>query len=193
MKKDHEDHTKDLEMGAEDVGNVTMWVENEKSFRTRDLESFLNNKSDGELRNAAAFAEDIHDAENQLDKEDMEMEQCLEWFDEDHNEAFNFTSDFAEELVREEMSNRTEKIKHHKKVVAEQQKKDDLLIKHSNRLLEAAERQKSHFRKTVNRLEMELKDVYNDWETSETTNREEMDKLRNELDKEKKKNTFKQN
>ena len=73
-----------------------MWVENEKYFQKRDLESFLNNKSDGEIWNAAAFAEAIHDADNQLDKYEMEMEQCLEGFDEDHNEAFNFTREFAE-------------------------------------------------------------------------------------------------
>ena len=50
---------------------------------------------------------------------------------------------------------------------------DDLLIKHSNKLLEAAEKQKAHFRKTVNSLEKELENVYNDWEASEITNREE--------------------
>ena len=60
------------------------------------------------------------------------------------------------------------------------------MIKHSNQLLEAAEKQKAHFRKTVHRLEKELEDVYNNWEASEITNREEMDKLRVELEKEKK-------
>ena len=196
MKKDHEDQEdqpKDLEMGTQNVENVTMWVENEKSFQTREIESFLNNKSEGELINAVALAEVVYDAEKQLDKEDMDMEQCMEWFDEDHNEAFNFTSDFAEELVREERPNRVEQMKQHKKTVAEQQKKDDMLIKHSNKLLEASEKQKNHFRKTVNRLEQELQDVYNDWEASEITNREEMDKLRGELDNEKKKHSVKAN
>ena len=73
------------------------------------------------------------------------------------------------------------------KVVAEQKKKDDLLIKHSNKLLEAAETQKSHFRKTINRLEQELQETYNNWEASELTNREEMETLRDELEKENKK------
>ena len=123
----------------------------------------------------------------------MDMEQCLEWYEEDHNEAFNFTSEFAEDLAREKRPNRNEQIKNHKKIVAEQQRKDDLLIKHSNRLLEAAERQKAHFRKTVTRLEQELQDVYNDWEASEISNREEMDKIKSELEKEKKKNTEKNN
>ena len=149
IKKDHNDQSDDIEKGVQNVENVTMWVENEKSFQTRELESFFNNESDGEFRNAAAFAEVLYEVENQLENEDMEMEQCLEWYEEDFNEAFNFTSDFAEELVREERPNRTEQIKIHKKVVAEQQRKDDLLIKHSNKLLEAAEKQKAHFRKTV--------------------------------------------
>jgi hypothetical protein len=193
MKKDHEDQTKDLEKGEQNVNNVTMWVENEKnaSFQTRDLESFLNNKSDAEIITAAAFAEVVHDAENLLDIEDMDLEQRLEWFDEDHNEAFNFTSDFAEELLREERPSRAEQVKKHKKIAAEQQRKDDLLIKHSNQLLQASEKQKAHFRKTVNRLEQELQDTYNNWEASEINNREEMEKLRLELDKEKKKNAAK--
>ena len=174
MKKDHEDHSKDIELGTQSVGNATMSVQNEKdaSFQTRDLESFLNEKSD---------------------MKEMEMEQCLEWFDEDHNEAFNFTSEFAEELVREERPNRAEKIRNHNKVVAEQKKKDDLLIKHSNKLLEAAETQRSHFRKTINRLEQELQETYNNCQASELTNREEMEMLRDELEKEKKKNTDKSN
>ena len=193
MKKDHDDQTKDLEMGEQHATNVALWVENEKdlSVQTRDLESFVNNKSDGEIRNAAAFAEAVHDAENQYDMEEMEMEQCLEWYDEDHNKAFNFTSDFAEELLREERPNRAEQIKNFKKTAAAQQKKDDLLIQHSNKLLEAAEKQKAHFRKTVNKLEQELQDTYNNWEASEVSNREEMDKLRVELEKEKKKNAAK--
>ena len=49
MKKDHEDQSKDLEMGEQNVGNVTMWVENEKSFQSRDLDSFMNDKSDVEI------------------------------------------------------------------------------------------------------------------------------------------------
>ena len=195
MKKDHVDPSKDTELGTQNVSNATMWVENEKdvSIQTRDLESYLNEKSDGEFRNVAAFAETVHDAENQMNMEEMDMEQCLEWFEEDHNEAFNFTSEFAEELVREEMPNRAEKIRNHNKAIAEQKKKDDLLIKHSNKLLEAAETQKSHFRKTINRLEQELQETYNNWEASELTNREEMEKLRDELKKEKKKNTEKSN
>ena len=117
MKKDHGDQIKDIEMGAQHVENATMWVENEKdmSFQTREIESFLNNKSDGEIRNAAALAEAVFDAEKQLNIDDMEMEHCLEWFEEDHNEAFNFTSDFAEELIREERPNRVEQMKQHKK------------------------------------------------------------------------------
>ena len=195
MKKDHGDQIKDIEMGTQNVENVTMWVENERdmSFQTREIESFLNNKSDGEIQNAAALAEAVYDAEKQLNMDEMEMKQCLEWFEEGHNEAFNFTSDFAEELMREERPNRAEQIKQHKKTVAEQQKKDDLLIKHSNKLLEAAEKQKAHFRKTVNRLEKELQDVYNDWEASEMTNRNEMDKIKGELENEKKKNLIKAN
>ena len=190
MKKDHDDQLKDIEMGEQNVSNVAMWVENEKdmSNQTRDLDSFLNNKSDCDILNAAASADAIHDAENLLDKEDMEMQQCLEWYDEDHNEAFNFTSDFAEELLREERPNWAEQVKNLKKTAAEQQKKDDLLIKHSNKLLEAAERQKAHFRKTVNKLQEELQDTYNNWEASEINNQEEMNKLRVELDNEKKKN-----
>jgi hypothetical protein len=195
MKKDHDDLPKDVEMGTQNASNVALWVENEKdlSYQTRDLDSFLNNKSDGEIRNAAALAEAVHDAENQHDKEEMDMEQCLEWYDEDHNEAFNFTSDFAEELLREERPNRAEHIKNLKKIADEQQKKDDLLIKHSNQLLEAAEKQKAHFRKTVHTLEQELQETYNNWEASEISTREEMNKMRVELENEKKKNAAKSN
>ena len=193
MKKAHEDPSKDIEMGVQNVANATMWVENELSFQTRDLESFLKNKSDIELQNAAAFAEDLYDAEMQQNKDDIDMEQCLEWFDEDFNEAFNFTSEFAEEVVREVRPNRTEQLRNHKKILANQQKKDELLINHSNKLLEAAERQKSHFRKTVKKLEQELQDTYNNWEASEINNREEMVKIRAELESEKKKNLINQN
>ena len=193
MKKDHEDQTKDLEKRDQNVDNVTMWVENEKNayFQTRDLESFLKNKSDAEIRNATAFAEAVNDAENLHDIEENDLEQRFGWYDEDHNEAFNFTSDFAEELLREERPNRAELIRNQKKIAAEQQRKDDLLIKHSNQLLEAAEKQKAHFRKTVNHLETELQETYNNWEASEISNRKEMEKLRIELEQEKKNNAVK--
>ena len=68
MKKDHNDKSNDVEMGAQNVENVVMWVENETSFQTRDLESFLNNESDGDIRNAAAFAENVYEAEKQHEK-----------------------------------------------------------------------------------------------------------------------------
>ena len=32
MKKDHGDQIKDIEMGTQNVENVTMWVENEKDM-----------------------------------------------------------------------------------------------------------------------------------------------------------------
>ena len=71
------------------------------SFATRDLDSFLSNRSDLDIMNAAAQAENINEAVEQIELQEQEMNQCLEWYDEDHNEAFNFTSDFAEELRRE--------------------------------------------------------------------------------------------
>ena len=62
-----------------------------------------------------------------------------------------------------------------------------MLIKHSNQLLEAAEKHKAHFRKTLNKLEHELQETYNNWEASKISNREEMNKLRVELENEKRK------
>ena len=91
MKKDHESLTNDVEKGR--AVEINVWVENEKdmSYASRDLESFLRNNSDNELRNAAAFAGVIHDVEEQMAINEMDLEQCFEWYDEDHNEAFNFT------------------------------------------------------------------------------------------------------
>ena len=85
------------------MNQVNMWVENKKemSFATRDLDSFLNNKSDMEILSAAAEAERLDEAEQQIAFREQEMNQCLEWYDEDYNEAFNFTSDFAEEIRKE--------------------------------------------------------------------------------------------
>ena len=71
------------------------------SFATRDLDSFLNNISDLDIMNAAVQAENINEAVEQIELQEQEMNQGLEWYDEDHDEAFNFTSDFAEELRRE--------------------------------------------------------------------------------------------
>ena len=54
-------------------------------FATRDLDSFLNNRSDLDIMNAAA--ENINEAVEQIELQEQEMNQCLEWYDEDHNEA----------------------------------------------------------------------------------------------------------
>ena len=43
----------------------------------------------------------------------------------------------------------------------------------------------------MKRLQQELQDTYNNWEASEINNREDMEKLRIELEKEKKKNAAK--
>ena len=185
IKKDHSDQGKDIELGDQgevNVNKVNMWVENEKemSFATRDLDSFLNNQSDLDIMNAAAQAENINEAVEQIELQEQEMNQCLEWYDEDHNEAFNFTSDFAEELRRESIQLIRPQYNQNK-LVADMKKKEDELVKRTTKLLNQAEIQKLHLRKTVRSLQRELADTMKSWERSEKTNREELSKVNAEL------------
>ena len=186
IEKEHVDQAKDIELGDQiqvNVNKVNMWVEHEKeiSFATRDLDSFLNNQSDFEIMNAAAQAENINEAEEQIGLRELEMNQCLEWYDEDHNKAFNFTSDFAEELRRESIEPVRNQYNQNK-IIAELRKKEDELVKRTTRLLSQAEQIKSHLRKTVRSLERELADTMKSWERSEKTNREELSKVTAKLD-----------
>ena len=159
-----------------------MWVEKEKemSFATRDLDSFLNNKTDLEILNAVAQAERINEAEQQMALREQEMNQCLEWYDEDHNEAFNFTSDFAEEIRKEAVEPIHNQFDQTRRVTEQRQREDDL-VKHTTRLLKQAEIQKSHLRKTVRNLEEELADTLKSWERSKKSNREELSKVKEKL------------
>ena len=79
------------------------WSENEKDKnlqRTRELDSYLANKSDNILVQAAMEAEE---AEVQLDNILEVRNHELEWFEEDNMMEFNqeFTSDFASSLRRQ--------------------------------------------------------------------------------------------
>ena len=182
MKKEHSDPAEDLEVGRQEEVNVNMWVENEKemSFATRDLDSFLNNKSDLEILNAAAKAERLYEAEQQMIVREQEMNQCLEWYDEDHNDAFNFTSDFAEEVRKEAVEPTNSLVDQNRRAIKQKQKEDDL-VKHTTRLLKQADIQKSHLRKTIISLEQELADTLKSWEMSEKSNREELSKVNEKL------------
>ena len=146
MKKEHCGPAKDPELGEQqevDVNMVNMWVENEKemSFATRDLDSFLNNKSDQEIMIAVEQAERLEEAEQQMALREHEMNQCLEWYDEDHNEAFNFTSEFAEEIRKEAVEPNLNQMYQNRKI-SELKKKEDDLVKHTTKLLKQAEIQK---------------------------------------------------
>ena len=163
MKKDHGDTEKDQELGGQvevNVNMVNMWVENEKekSFATRDLDSFLNNQSDLEIMGAVAQAEGLYEAEQYMALREKEMNQCLEWYDKDHNDAFNLTSDFAEEIRKEALEPNQNQHDLNRKV-AELKKKEDELVRNTTRLLKKAETQKNHLRKTVRSLEQELADT----------------------------------
>ena len=87
-------------------GIYYQWIENEKDKnleRTRELDSFLANKSDANLFEAAREAEEADvQAERLVRVNDHEME----WFDEDNMIEFNgdFASDFASSLRRDSIA-----------------------------------------------------------------------------------------
>ena len=108
------------------------------------------------------------------------MNQCLEWYDEDHNDAFNFTSDFAEEVRKEAVEPTNSLVDQNRRAIKQKQKEDDL-VKHTTRLLKQADIQKSHLRKTIISLEQELADTLKSWEMSEKSNREELSKVNEKL------------
>ena len=93
-----------------------MWVENEKDrpmMNTRDLNSFLDNRGDVSLVEAALETEQVLQAEEIGVEKLLVKDHELEWFREDNDSAFGqeFASVFASSLRREsilqEPNNRT--------------------------------------------------------------------------------------
>ena len=86
-----------------------LWVENEKNMpmmNTRDLNSFLDNRSDSSLAAAAMESEQLLQVEEIIAEKLVVKDHELDWFIEDNDCPFDqeFTSDFASSLRRESMS-----------------------------------------------------------------------------------------
>jgi uncharacterized C2H2 Zn-finger protein len=157
------------------------WVENEKDDRplmlTRDLNSFLDNRSDASLVEAADGGIEVDIQMEKLKVKDHE----LEWLDED-DESFmgQFTSDFASSLRREsllpkEQDNRMAKC--HNELTKQLNDKHDALVVKTTRMLNASEKVKTHLRNTVKSLTSELAETRENWQTTAEADNEEISSL----------------
>ena len=159
------------------------WIENEKDKnlqRTRELDSFLANKSDNDLVEAAREAEQ---AEIQMEKLAVVRNYELKWFEEDHIIDFSgeFTSNFASSLRRESIvtnqpDNRLAKL--HNDMMKKQIEKYDAMVVRTTRMLNTAEDAKKDLRKWKLALEKELAETQEKWQGNSAEDAEEISGLK---------------
>ena len=181
----------DVEKGTKTTQKVkgiafSQWFENEKDrplLLTRELDSFLANRSDVSLERAVRETEE---AEVQIENLAVRNHE-VEWFEEDNNQEFNnefnqvFTSEFASSLRRESLppSQPANKLaEFHNNLLRKQQEKYDAMVVKTTSLLNAGERAKSGLRKTVKALQKELEETRENWQGAAESDAEEISSLK---------------
>ena len=164
----------------------SQWIENEKDrplLLTRELDSFLANRSDASLVRAVRETEDVDVQVENMVVRDHEVE----WFEEDNNpefdEEFNqvFTSQFASSLRRESLppSQAAKNLaEFHNELLTKQQEKYDTMVVKTTKLLNQGEIQKKHLRKTAKALQKELEETRENWQGAAEADAEEISSLK---------------
>ena len=152
-------------------GIYYQWIENEKDKnlqRTRELDSFLANKSDANLIDAAR---EIEEAEVQMERLGRVNDHELEWFEEDNMIEFSrdFASDFASSLRRDSIaaSQPSDKLAElHNEMMKKQVEKYDAMVIRTTRMLNAAEDAKKDLQKWKKAVEKELAETQENWQAT---------------------------
>ena len=161
--------------------SFSQWIENETErplLLTRDLDSFLNNQSDASLVGAVRDSEEIAVQVEKLGVKNHEVE----WFEEDNMEEFeeDFRSDFAsslrESLPPKQPANNLAIF--HNELMKKQHDKYDSMVVKTTKLLNAAEIQKKHLRKTAKDLMKELEETRENWQGATEADAEEISSLK---------------
>ena len=146
-------------------------------LQTRELDSFLANRSDENLE--AAVVEAL-EANVQVEKLVVRNHE-VEWFEEDNLE-FNdeFSSQFASSLRRQSLppSQETNKMaEFHNELIKKQQEKYDSIVVKTTKMLNAAEKTKASLRKTIKSLQEELEETRENWQGSHEADAEQISSL----------------
>ena len=161
--------------------SFSQWIENETDrplLLTRELDSFLDNQSNASLVAAVKESEEAEDQAAERGVKDHEVE----WFEEDNMVEFveEFRSDFASSL-RESLppSQPVNKVtKFHNELMKKQLEKYDLMVVKTTKLLNAAETQKNHLRKTAKGFLKELEETRENWQGAAEADAEEISSLK---------------
>ena len=165
-----------------------LWVENEKNrpmMDTRDLNSFLDNRSDSSLAAAAMESDKMNQVEEMVVEKLVVKDHELDWFQEDNDFPFDqeFTSDFASSLRRQSMSNESnDKLAElHNNVVKKMSEKYDDLVVKTTRMMNLAEIQKADLRKIVKSLNEQLAETRENWQGDSEAQAEEISSLKSSV------------
>ena len=159
------------------------WIENEKNKnlqRTRDLDSFLDNKSDANMLEAAR---EMEEAEENVERLVRVNDHELEWFEEDNMIEFSrdFASDFASSLRRDSIAAiqpSTKVAELHNEMIKKQTEKYDAMVIRTTRMLNAAEEAKKDLRKWRKEVEKELAETQENWQATSEADSEEISGLK---------------
>ena len=161
-----------------------VWIENECDrplLLTRELDSFLDNRSNASLIGAAR---EIEEAEMQVEKMVVRNHE-FEWFEEDNGVEFNqeFSSDFASSLRRDSLPSQpaSNLVEFHNDLMKKQVDKYDAMVVRTTRMLKHAELTKKELRKRVELLEKELQETQENWQGSSEADSEEIAGLKSKI------------
>ena len=145
---------------------------------TRELDSFLDNRSDTSLFEAARMTEE---AEAQVEKLVVRNHE-VEWFEEDNNAEFNteFASEFASSLRRDSLPSQSANniAEFHNDLMKKQVEKYDAMVVRTTRLLKHAELTKKSLRNRIESLEKEVEETQENWQGSSESDSEEIASLK---------------
>ena len=158
-----------------------LWIENKLDrplMLTRELDSFLDKRSDTSLVVAARESEE---AEVQVEKLVVRNHE-YEWFEEDDDVDFNqeFASEFASSLRRDSLPSQpaSNLAEFHNDLMKKQVDKYDAMVVRTTRMLNANELTKKELRKFLNSLEKELEETMENWQGSSEVDSEEISGLK---------------
>ena len=155
------------------VSNTNLWSLMPLML-TRELDSFLDNRSDASLVVAARESEETEVQVERLEVRNHEFE----WFKEDNGVEFNaeFSSEFASSLRRDSLPRQPARnvVGFHNDLMKKQFEKYDAMVIRTTRMLKHAELTKNQVRKRVESLEKELEETQENWHGSSKIDPEEI-------------------
>ena len=179
----------DLEKGTKTTQKnrgqaFSQWIENELDrplLQTRELDSFLANRSDEDLVAAARELMDSNEANVQVEKL-VVLDHEVDWFEENNLEfSDEFASQFASYLRRESLPQSQAAngvAEFHNELMKKQQEKYDSMIVKTTKMLNATEKTKASLRKTIKSLQTELEETRENWQGTAEADAEQISSLK---------------